>query len=105
MSTKNTVKEKASNIATSVKDEINSWPTRFKELSFIQKVIVIVTAIYIYLTVKEDNITFNDLFKLDTWKSAVNKLFTIKNGIILTVVYFLFFAKSSKDVADEKSDK
>jgi hypothetical protein len=85
------------NFMSSVKTEINSWPTKFKQLSFVQKIIFITLAIYIFLTIKESTQSWDDLFEIDTWKESVSKLFTIKHGVILAVIYFLFFSKNEKN--------
>ena len=92
----------------SVQTEINSWPSKFRKLTFVQKVVFLIVACYIFLTVKENTKSWDDLFEMDTWKKSVSTLFTIKHGVILTVVYFLFFGRipnSNNETEDEKDEK
>ncbi len=92
----------------SIQTEINSWPSKFRKLTFVQKIVFLIVACYIFLTVKENTKSWDDLFEMDTWKKSVSTLFTIKHGVILTVVYFLFFGRipnSNNETEDEKDEK
>lgn len=97
---------KKTSFMNSVQTEINSWPSKFRKLTFVQKVVFLIVACYIFLTVKENTKSWDDLFEMDTWKKSVSTLFTIKHGVILTVVYFLFFGRiSNNETKDEKDEK
>lgn len=99
---------KKTSFMNSIQTEINSWPSKFRKLTFVQKIVFLIVACYIFLTVKENTKSWDDLFEMDTWKKSVSTLFTIKHGVILTVVYFLFFGRipnSNNETEDEKDEK